>query len=810
MVLTFKLADDVVSSLKNVLLARGFVEFVDHHHAPNSWNFQWKTTRYTDREARGGGAEDEHAATYRKGRSGGSSSSNRNGAVVAGEIGATATAHMPIHKRQKINHFQKTSGICKKDDLARNLRRMVRTWGSVYLFFPETFILPRELNELKAAMEREDEDATRSSRESTKWICKPSSSSQGKNIFIVSKIDEISIDCSFVVQRYIHNPMLIGGYKYDLRIYVLVTCFRPLRVYMYREGLVRFSSSPYDAADVSNLFAHLTNASINKQSPDANRTKEVIGEGCKWTIKRWFQHLESVGINPYTLWERIKDIVILTLIPIVPDVPDNKRSFELFGFDIMVDQQFKPWIIEVNASPAIAISGKQDTDVKIPLLNDLLDAVGFPAAACLAQTSSSDNLLPPNHSEYDPQAMNRANIAAVSAAYAAAAPANAQDNDADEAGDLNPASTRSHAMNQANCKDRVQRMPRVARLQTQKGREVAAATVSGPAKAVTALPRQIRRPVAAVVPSPSPRTSITPSRIPLPRRTTAGESDPQPASRSASVSVSVLARNPATAKRTLTRANVPPSNSGRAARQARSTLTPITPDPSHADCVAAAVAATSAAASSLAAAAAPIPAPTDGCSAPLLIGDFERIFPFNSSTADAADSLAPSAHNKQSTASRSASSSNAQPMAQQFQHFTRTTIQQVKLRIRAREKVEAEQSRLRQEAIDTGSNHVPPLRASFTPTSDIPSPWTSATIEAAVNAAKAAARAERARLGITQLQPERNQHQDDDNDADDGTMKDDAKGVEEALAKQQGQCHDEQLAPSIPDEQKQEGLTAAA
>ena len=62
-----------------------------------------------------------------------------------------------------------------------------------------------------------------------------------------------------------HNPLLIDGYKWDLRIYVAITSINPLRIYIYEEGLVRFASEKYDTSDLKNVFSHLTNYSINKK-----------------------------------------------------------------------------------------------------------------------------------------------------------------------------------------------------------------------------------------------------------------------------------------------------------------------------------------------------------------------------------------------------------------------------------------------------------------------------------------------------------------------------------------------------------------
>jgi len=72
-----------------------------------------------------------------------------------------------------------------------------------------------------------------------------------------------------VVAKYVDNPLLVNGYKWDLRLYVLVTSFNPLVVYLYEEGLVRFATVKYarDRSRINNRRMHLCNYSVNKNSP---------------------------------------------------------------------------------------------------------------------------------------------------------------------------------------------------------------------------------------------------------------------------------------------------------------------------------------------------------------------------------------------------------------------------------------------------------------------------------------------------------------------------------------------------------------
>lgn len=113
----------------------------------------------------------------------------------------------------------------------------------------------------------------------------------------------------------------------------------------------------YDSAAPDNVYAHLTNASINKHSATFESEKDVVGKGSKWTLTRFFQYLTEKGVNCSALWDRyeldtsrsfnlafssdlslivtvssIKDVVVLTMLSVVGEVQPNPACFEMFGF----------------------------------------------------------------------------------------------------------------------------------------------------------------------------------------------------------------------------------------------------------------------------------------------------------------------------------------------------------------------------------------------------------------------------------------------------------------------------------------------
>lgn len=327
--LVFQLHESAPDVVREVLLERGWEEYDPQAQEEGDWNLYWCSSAFR-------------------------SSDYEN-----------------ILPWQRLNHHPKTAIISRKDCLARNLRRMRGTYGpALYNFSPLAFILPNNYTSFL-------EEYTKNRGKRVYWICKPVDLSRGRGIFIFEDIKHLTYDSTVIVQKYISNPFLISGYKFDLRIYVCVKSFRPLTIYIHQEGLVRFATEKYDLASLDNLFSHLTNTSINKFSLFYPMDKERIGQGCKWTMSKFRSFLHSQDINEIQLWQKISNIVTLTLLTIAPSVPSSPNCVELFGFDILIDSNFKPWLLEVNYSPALSLDCAVDIKVKKGLINDLIDLMNY-------------------------------------------------------------------------------------------------------------------------------------------------------------------------------------------------------------------------------------------------------------------------------------------------------------------------------------------------------------------------------------------------------------------------------------------------
>ena len=154
-----------------------------------------------------------------------------------------------------------TFNIGRKDRLWKNYHKLMLKHGkSEFNFLPRTFCLPADTKLLRKVWERKGGKG--------RWIVKPPALARGEGIKVINKWSQIPTARPLIVQRYVARPYLINETKFDLRLYLLVTSVNPLRLYLYDDGLVRFASNKYsnESSKVQDVFTHLTNYSINKNS----------------------------------------------------------------------------------------------------------------------------------------------------------------------------------------------------------------------------------------------------------------------------------------------------------------------------------------------------------------------------------------------------------------------------------------------------------------------------------------------------------------------------------------------------------------
>lgn len=247
-----------------------------------------------------------------------------------------------MNKYQRINHFPKSNELTRKDLISENMNRMNANFGEAhYDFYPKTYNLPKEHAILVDEMQRNPDQW---------WIVKPAASAQGRGIFFTNSIQELPFNQNMVVSHYINNPMLINGYKFDLRIYVAITSVNPLRLYMYEEGLVRFATAKYKPLGKENFskYTHLTNYSINKKNANFLQNNDASQDsyGSKWSLTALWKYCKTKGIDDVLMKNNIEEVIIKTIISAEHHmtkayemyVPYSKNCFEVLGFDILIDE----------------------------------------------------------------------------------------------------------------------------------------------------------------------------------------------------------------------------------------------------------------------------------------------------------------------------------------------------------------------------------------------------------------------------------------------------------------------------------------
>ena len=301
-----------------------------------------------------------------------------------------------------INHFENHFEISDKFNLFTNLSTYCKKHNlNISSFVPTTFLVNLKSNKLtvqtglfmncfrtlrgetkgKIGVDSEVDQTVAGTHYIGKniWLIKPADNNRGRGIKIFNTLAEFKSIISkslsgeglkrasksgkLIIQKYVESPLLINQRKFDIRIWVLIT--PNMKAYYYPEGYIRTSSELFslDESMLSSSFVHLTNNAIQKESSEYSKYEP--GNQLSFSfLKSYFS--DNLEFDFDSIMNSIKSQLCIAINSTIGKMnPGNyKFSFEIFGFDFIIDSNFKPWLIECNSNPCLELSS--------PLLNTLI------------------------------------------------------------------------------------------------------------------------------------------------------------------------------------------------------------------------------------------------------------------------------------------------------------------------------------------------------------------------------------------------------------------------------------------------------
>ena len=182
------------------------------------------------------------------------------------------------------------------------------------------------------------------------WILKPALLNNGQAIKIFTNLESVRLHFlnkqrlggEHVLQQYIEPPHLLNGHKYSLRMFIILTNY--WGNYLYPHGYFNVAKIPYQPNQFIDLRSHLTNEYLKENE---GNVIQIPTERCEF-------------FSP--IYEQIQNIVRKIIDALRVGYPkafiqqkyeESKMAF--FGFDFIVDSEFRVWLLEINHGPCFPI-----------------------------------------------------------------------------------------------------------------------------------------------------------------------------------------------------------------------------------------------------------------------------------------------------------------------------------------------------------------------------------------------------------------------------------------------------------------------
>lgn len=208
-----------------------------------------------------------------------------------------------------------------------------------------------------------------------KFLCESDKKNIMASTLETDNEEENSIDTNSIMQKYLEKPLLINKKKFDIRCYALIASTKPLFV-LFHHGYLRFAIDDYSLSifeQPNGKFVHLTNNSIQKKHPEYSKVKEET----IWTMEMFEEFLiKEKKIDKKLIdetYQEIKKIIAYVIKTGKEKLVKKNGFYELIGCDFLLDENLKPYLLEMNTNPAIF------TDLKVHknVIPDLINKVNY-------------------------------------------------------------------------------------------------------------------------------------------------------------------------------------------------------------------------------------------------------------------------------------------------------------------------------------------------------------------------------------------------------------------------------------------------
>ncbi|XP_054927503.2 polyglutamylase complex subunit TTLL1 isoform X2 [Dermacentor andersoni] len=262
-----------------------------------------------------------------------------------------------LSDNQRVNHFPTHYELTRKDLLARHMQRYQRQRSRALqrdeppppAIVPSTYVLPRDYSMFV------DEYKKRAGGGSSLWIVKPCGKAQGIGIKLVNRPSQVKS----LINR-------------------------------YRKGFCRFCQLHYRTKGLDNPFVHLTNVSVQRHGGRYNQS-----HGGKWSLSSLETFVRGTrgSASAARLRQDLRELVAHSLTAVAPSMLSDWHCFECYGYDVLLDEDLRPWLLEVNASPSLTSSTRADALLKQALVDDVLRLVapsGKPSSSAYSEADLGD------------------------------------------------------------------------------------------------------------------------------------------------------------------------------------------------------------------------------------------------------------------------------------------------------------------------------------------------------------------------------------------------------------------------------------